>query len=102
MYQNYTFCVKSITLYCVKQYLKNYCVKITGKNEFCGILPAFKGILCHDNWKAYYAYQNCKHSLCNAHHLRELQAAIDIDKCDWAKQMQDLLCEINDRVNEAD
>ncbi len=67
-----------------------------------GILPAFKGILCHDHWKAYYAYQNCKHSLCNAHHLRELQAAIDIDKCDWAKQMQDLLCEINDRVNEAD
>ena len=67
-----------------------------------GILPAFKGILCHDHWNAYYTYQNCKHSLCNAHHLRELEAAIDIDKCDWAKQMQDLLCEINDRVNEAD
>ena len=28
-----------------------------------GILPEFKGILCHDHWKAYYAYQNCKHSL---------------------------------------
>jgi transposase len=66
-----------------------------------GILPEFKGILCHDHWKAYYAYQNCKHSLCNAHHLRELQAAIDIDKCGWAKQMQDLLCEINDKANEA-
>ena len=65
------------------------------------ILPEFKGILCHDHWKAYYAYQNCKHSLCNAHHLRELQAAIDIDKCGWAKQMQDLLCEINDKANEA-
>ena len=67
-----------------------------------GVLPEFKGILCHDHWKAYYAYQNCRHSLCNAHHLRELQAAIDIDKCEWAKQMQDLLCEINDKVNEAD
>ena len=66
-----------------------------------GILPEFKGILCHDHWKAYYAYQNCKHSLCNAHHLRELQAAIDIDKCGWAKQIQDLLCEINDKANEA-
>jgi transposase len=66
-----------------------------------GILPEFKGILCHDHWKAYYAYQNCKHSLCNAHHLRELQAAIDIDKCGWAKQTQDLLCEINDKANEA-
>lgn len=66
-----------------------------------GILPNFKGILCHDHWKAYYAYQKCKHSLCNSHHLRELQAALDIDKCDWAKQIQDLLCEINDKANEA-
>jgi transposase len=66
-----------------------------------GILPNFKGILCHDHWKAYYTYQKCKHSLCNSHHLRELQAAIDIDKCGWAKQMQDLLCEINDKANEA-
>jgi transposase len=66
-----------------------------------GILPEFKGILCHDHWKAYYAYQNCKHSLCNAHHLRELQAAIDIDKCEWAKQMQDLLKEMNIKVDEA-
>ena len=66
-----------------------------------GILPEFKGILCHDHWKAYYAYQDCKHSLCNAHHLRELQAAIDIDKCEWAQKMQDLLKEMNIKVDEA-
>ncbi len=35
-----------------------------------GILPVFSGILCHDHWKPYFSY-NCKHSLCNAHHLRE-------------------------------
>lgn len=66
-----------------------------------GILPKFKGTLCHDHWKAYYTYEGCKHSLCNAHHLRELQAVTDVDKYEWAKKMQDLLCEINTKVTES-
>ena len=44
-----------------------------------GILPKFKGILCHDHWKPYYTYP-CIHALCNAHHLRELERAWDQDK----------------------
>ena len=36
-----------------------------------GVLPDFKGILCHDHWKPYYKI-DCTHALCNAHHLREL------------------------------
>ena len=31
------------------------------------------------------------HALCNAHHLRELQALVEIEKEDWARQMQRLL-----------
>lgn len=69
--------------------------------EEIGILPQFKGILCHDHWKPYYTYQNCKHALCNAHHLRELQAVTDIDKYQWAQKMQDLLCEINEQTDKA-
>jgi transposase len=34
-----------------------------------GILPTFKGTLCHDHWKPYYKY-DCTHALWNAHHLR--------------------------------
>lgn len=62
-----------------------------------GILPNFKGTMIHDNWSAYFTYKDCQHALCNAHHLRELQAAIEAEpKHTWAKQMKDLLCAIND------
>jgi transposase len=60
-----------------------------------GILPNFKGTLCHDHWKPYFIYQ-CAHSLCNAHHLRELQRAFEQDKQQWAMLMKTLLLEINE------
>ncbi len=59
-----------------------------------GVLPLFEGILCHDHWKPYYYYTRCLHSLCNAHHLRELERAYQQDGQQWAKAMQDLLLEI--------
>jgi transposase len=63
-----------------------------------GILPKFHGVLVHDHWKPYYTYTNCSHSLCNAHHLRELQWVIDNPGYLWAKYLQDLLREMNDAV----
>lgn len=66
------------------------------------IIPGFTGILCHDHWKPYYHYTDCSHSLCNAHHLRELEYAHDKDQQQWAKAMQDLLLKINKSVKESD
>ena len=63
-----------------------------------GIIPLFKGILCHDHWKPYYHY-SCSHALCNAHHLRELTRAFEQDGQAWAEKMQILLLEIKDAVN---
>ena len=63
-----------------------------------GILSKFKGILCHDHWKPYYAYKQCMHSLCNAHHIRELEYALEKDGQLWAKDMQNLLVEINEAI----
>ena len=63
-----------------------------------GILPEFNGTLCHDHWKPYYRY-NCTHSLCNAHHLRELERAFEQDGQKWAFKMQALLTEINKAVH---
>lgn len=49
------------------------------------------GIAVHDHWKPYYTMTGVLHALCNAHHLRELKALIEIDKEDWARRMQILL-----------
>ena len=65
-----------------------------------GILPRFKGILCHDHWKPYFTY-DCTHALCNAHHLRELERAWEQDRQTWAQRMKALLEEINVAVHTA-
>jgi len=65
-----------------------------------GILPRFKGTLCHDHWKPYYKY-DCTHVLCNAHHLRELTRAWEQDGQQWAKELKNLLETINRKVTDA-
>ena len=50
-----------------------------------------EGILIHDDYAAYFTLKGVRHGACNAHHLRELQALIDIEKEDWAKSMHRLL-----------
>jgi len=72
---------------------------ILATNEI-GILPRFKGVLCHDHHKPYFTY-SCLHALCNAHHLRELERAWEQDKHSWAQRMQALLDEINIAVHAA-
>jgi transposase len=52
---------------------------------------AVSGIVVHDHWKPYYTMTGVLHALCNAHHLRELKALIEIDKEGWARKMQALL-----------
>jgi transposase len=65
-----------------------------------GVLPHFKGTLCHDHWKPYYKF-NCTHALCNAHHLRELTRAWEQDGQQWAKKLINLLETIHRKVSEA-
>ncbi len=66
-----------------------------------GVLARFEGTLCHDHWKAYFQFTACQHSLCNAHHLRELKRAAEDDAQRWAQNMHALLLEINDATTEA-
>jgi transposase len=45
------------------------------------------GIIVHDFWRPYFTMAGTLHALCNAHHLRELKALIDIEKEPWALAM---------------
>jgi transposase len=55
------------------------------------LLANVTGIVVHDHWKPYYTMAGVLHALCNAHHLRELKALVEIEKEDWAGKMQCLL-----------
>ncbi len=63
-----------------------------------GILEKYpkSGVMIHDHWKPYYKHENKTHSLCNAHHLRELQKVIDTEeKHQWSKDIKNLLISTN-------
>lgn len=51
------------------------------------LLTNLTGYVVHDHWKPYFQLENVKHSLCNAHHLRELNALIESGE-HWAHQMK--------------
>jgi transposase len=55
------------------------------------LLANVVGVVVHDHWKPYYTMQGVSHALCNAHHLRELKALVEIETEDWARKMQRLL-----------
>jgi transposase len=62
------------------------------------VLPYFKGVAVHDGWPAYDSFEII-HALCNAHHLRELEFVVDSTGQPWAKDMIDLLLQMNQAVN---
>jgi transposase len=73
--------------------------------DHAGVLPHFTGVAVHDGFKPYRRYyDNARHALCNAHHLRELQAVIEHDtdgKQSWARAMDRLLRDLHRAVTVA-
>ena len=57
-------------------------------SERRGAVPAgVSGVAVHDHWQCYWPMAGVEHALCNAHHLRELQALVEFDKEDWARRV---------------
>jgi transposase len=68
-----------------------------------GEIPKFLegGVIVHDHFRPYYGLNGLAHALCNAHHLRELKALIEIEKEAWAKKMSRLLVKMSRAVAKA-
>jgi transposase len=66
-----------------------------------GILPRFRGVSVHDGWTAYRHFRQCRHALCNAHHLRELTFIEDELGQPWAGELKRLLRTMQAAVEQA-
>ena len=66
-----------------------------------GILPTYSGVSVHDGWKPYQTYTQCRHALCNVHHLRELTYLEEAYQQAWATDMKTLLHEMKAATNAA-
>jgi transposase len=65
-----------------------------------GILAGVQGVMVHDGLVGYRQF-DCLHSLCNAHHIRELVFAHEQGEHiwdGWAKEMMDLLVQAKNEV----
>lgn len=65
-----------------------------------GVLPGYQGVAVHDGYASYKQYE-CKHALCNVHHLRELTAVHEQDGQEWASEFKALLYRVKDEVAQA-
>lgn len=61
--------------------------------EAFGVIPRYGGVIIHDCWASYLAYEHCGHGLCGSHLLRELTFIVDSNGYAWAKNMKRLLKE---------
>lgn len=55
------------------------------------ILPDFQGWAVHDAFVSYWQFTQCRHALCNAHHLRELRFLSEHYQQEWSAKLAQLL-----------
>jgi transposase len=66
-----------------------------------GVLPGYRGVAVHDGFTPYRRFDECVHSLCNQHLLREIAAVTEQGGQPWAPALGGLLLEIHATVEGA-
>ena len=67
-----------------------------------GFMENYRGIVTHDCWKTYEAYENCLHSFCNAHFLRELNGIMETTEFKFPKEIKETLLSMKKLVDTGD
>ena len=67
--------------------------------DFIGFMENYKGIVTHDCWKTYEQYENCLHSFCNAHFLRELNGIMETTEFKFPKEIKESLLNMKKLVD---
>jgi transposase len=65
-----------------------------------GIVPQFTGWLMHDFLSSYLSFENCLHTFCKSHLMRELVFIFEQHQQSWAKDLYDLFLEMLRYVQE--
>lgn len=65
--------------------------------EQMDILPDFTGVLVHDRFRSYFGDWSFRHSLCNAHNLRELIYFEEQGDKPWALEIKKLLLKAKEK-----
>ena len=68
--------------------------------EAIGIIPKFTGWLMHDFLSSYLGFENCMHTFCKSHLMRELVFLFEQHQQSWAKDLYDLFLEMLQRVKD--
>jgi transposase len=63
-----------------------------------GIIPQFTGWLMHDFLSSYLGFENCLHTFCKSHLLRELVFLFEQHRQPWAGDLHDLFLDMHQRV----
>jgi transposase len=63
--------------------------------EAAGIIPRFTGWLMHDFLSSYLGFENCLHTFCKSHLLRELVFLFEQHRQAWAGDLHDLFLDMH-------
>jgi transposase len=76
--------------------------RLRGKEaiEAIGIIPKFTGWLMHDFLSSYLGFENCLHTFCKSHLMRELVFLFEQHDQSWAKELHDLFLEMLQCIQE--